>query len=103
MALEIYMKVNSKPREISLQATGIDGLVKALNLHDETVPELRELNVRLYVIKGAIVKGLPVNENLKPYFFTGPGYLFGVDDRGEFQSLRPSQVSALVTWLRNLQ
>lgn len=63
--------------------------------------ELRQRGIELLANEEGLLKQLPVNINLFPFFFVGTLVAVGVSGE-DFVSLTPDQESYLKSWLKNL-
>ena len=64
--------------------------------------ELRLHNIELLANDEGLIRGLPCNINLFPFFFVGNVVAVGVGDE-DFISLTPEQIAYLEEWLKKLQ
>ena len=64
--------------------------------------ELREQGIELLVNEEGVLQGLPLNENLAPFFYVGNAVAVGVFG-DEFTSLKDHQLLYLTRWLRGLR
>ena len=64
--------------------------------------QLREFGIELLCNEEGLLKGLPCNENLYPFFFVGNLVAVGVGE-DEFVSLTPKQEMFLRSWLTMLR
>ena len=64
--------------------------------------QLREQGIELLLNEEGMLQGLPLNENLAPFFFVGDAVAVGVFG-DEFTSLKDHQLLYLTRWLRGLR
>ena len=65
------------------------------------VPQLNEMGIALVVNEEGVLLGLPINENLLPFFFAGPVFMVGVKG-DEFVSLTGEQLIFIRDWLQRM-
>lgn len=66
------------------------------------LPELIEQGIILVANEEGLLKGLPVNENLLPFFYVGQVFFVGRGDE-DLVSLTPDQMHFISSWLRGLE
>lgn len=64
------------------------------------LPEFEEMGIILLANEEGLLKGLPYNENLSPYFFVGNLIALSYEE-DEFTGLDDSQLEYMREWFRN--
>lgn len=94
-------------QEADIELLNITGDLKSLqNLVDGYIEpcapiELRLEGIELLANEEGLLRHLPCNENLFPFFYVGDLVAVGVDDE-EFTSLSQDQCDFLTKWLESL-
>lgn len=91
-------KFQLRPWDLSLV-----GLLQIVGGYIEVAPhpELTRNNVAMLVNEEGLLNGLPINENLQPFFYVGNAVFVGI--RGEdFTGLNEEQFETAMEWLAGL-
>ena len=91
------LKTRYIPGDLSDFQREVGGYIEAV-----TVAELKDHNVVMLVNEEGMMKQLPVNENLIPYFFVGNVVFVGVSN-DIFVSLTLKQIDVIHAWLVGLE
>ena len=89
--------VKDVPNEIEALQKCVGGYIKPIYL-----PELIDKDIVLLANEEGVLKGLPVNENLQPFFYVGDVIAVGVVGE-HFIGLAPFQIVHLYNWLEGLK
>ena len=73
----------------------VNGFIEVVHL-----PEFEEMGIILLANEEGLLKGLPINHNLDPYFFVGNMVALSTDG-DEFTGLDEAQQEFLTEWLLN--
>lgn len=88
------------PADISNTLESMQNLVGGF-IEFAPIPQLRERGIALVVNAEGVLRGLPYNVNLWPFFYVGQAFM--VSDNGEdFVSLTDDQMDFIKAWLAGL-
>lgn len=75
----------------------VDGYIESV-----FIPQLHEQGVALIVNEEGVIRALPLNENLYPFFFCGQAFMVGVKGSA-FRGLSDKQLAFCQSWISGLQ
>lgn len=96
-----YLEGDIHEEEISGTLESMQEVVDGLIQCAATV-ELRQMGIELICDEEGLLKGLPTNLNLFPFFYVGQAFMVGVKGE-EFASLTDEQMSFAREWLKCLE
>ena len=76
------------PDELEKLQEIVEGFIEFVS-----VPGLREYNIGMIVNEEGVLKQLPINENLEPFFYVGNAFFVGLDD--DFTDLTIEQIKRI--------